>query len=309
MSIATQLVLPNLVIAGCSKAGTTSLFRYLAQHPQVCASDVKEVRYFFPLRFGEPTPTLEQYSRHFAHHRGEPIVMEATPGYVFGGETIATAIDRTLPDARVLVLLRDPVERFLSYHAFVRSRVRIPRSMDVEAYLDACLWHRARGIDGDREHLAYWGLSSGRYVDFLAPWFRTFGPRLRILFFEDLASDAAGTVARTCGWLGVDAAPVSGFDLSVENRTVGYRNPALQRAALGVNRAGRRFFGRHRGLKRGLRHVYHRVNGEAPHGERATSAQRARLRELYADANRELAALLIAEGVSPLPSWLRGTAG
>jgi hypothetical protein len=42
--------LPNLIIAGAQKAGTSSLFWYLAQHPQICASDRKELRYFTPRR-------------------------------------------------------------------------------------------------------------------------------------------------------------------------------------------------------------------------------------------------------------------
>ena len=48
----TEPRLPNLVIAGVPKAGTTSLFNYLAQHPDICPSDVKETRYFEPLRYG-----------------------------------------------------------------------------------------------------------------------------------------------------------------------------------------------------------------------------------------------------------------
>src|SRR3712207_9448996 len=63
--------LPNLIIAGVGKGGTTSLFRYLGQHPQVCASRVKELRYFQSLRYGEPMAPLDQYTRHFAHWNGQ----------------------------------------------------------------------------------------------------------------------------------------------------------------------------------------------------------------------------------------------
>ncbi len=59
--------LPNLIIAGVGKAGTTSLFWYLSQHPGICASDVKEIQYFTPLSEGDGVlPPLSEYARHFA---------------------------------------------------------------------------------------------------------------------------------------------------------------------------------------------------------------------------------------------------
>jgi hypothetical protein len=99
--------LPNLLIAGVAKAGTTSLFRYLAQHPDVCPSDVKELRYFSALRYGEDMAPLESYSAHFAHCEGQRYRMEATPGYYAGGRLVADAVDDLLPGARVLVSFRD----------------------------------------------------------------------------------------------------------------------------------------------------------------------------------------------------------
>src|SRR4051794_41003093 len=63
--------LPNLIIAGVSKGGTTSLFRYLAQHPDICPSPIKELRYFEPLRYGEPLTPIESCARHFEHCTGQ----------------------------------------------------------------------------------------------------------------------------------------------------------------------------------------------------------------------------------------------
>ena len=81
----TSYRLPNLVIAGVSRAGTTSLFRYLAQHPDVGTSDVKELRYFSAVRHGQPLEPLDMYAAHFKACT-QAFAVEATPGYFYGGE-------------------------------------------------------------------------------------------------------------------------------------------------------------------------------------------------------------------------------
>ena len=63
MSDPAALRLPNLVIVGVGKAGTTSLFHYLRQHPDICGSDIKELRFLNPLRRGEPLAPLARFLR------------------------------------------------------------------------------------------------------------------------------------------------------------------------------------------------------------------------------------------------------
>ena len=58
------LRLPNLLIVGVAKAATTSLFQYLAQHPDIFPAELKELRYFTPLRYAEPLPPIGSYLSH-----------------------------------------------------------------------------------------------------------------------------------------------------------------------------------------------------------------------------------------------------
>src|SRR4051812_35809281 len=69
---------PNLLIAGVSRAGTTSMFHYLGQHSEICTSDVKELRYFTPLRYGEPLAPVDTYTGHFQGCLGRRYALEAT---------------------------------------------------------------------------------------------------------------------------------------------------------------------------------------------------------------------------------------
>lgn len=155
--------LPNLVIAGVSRAGTTSLFNYLAQHPDVGTSDVKELRYFSAVGHGQPLGPLDMYAAHFKA-RTQAYAVEATPGYFYGGGALATVLRETCPSVRVVVSLRSPIERCWSWSQFVKSRDRIPKDMPFSAYLDRCEQLREQGIDGTLDHQPYWGMGGGCYL-------------------------------------------------------------------------------------------------------------------------------------------------
>ena len=294
--------LPNLVIAGVSKAGTTSLFHYLGQHPDVGTADVKELRYFTPLRYGEPLGPLEDYAAHFAGCADQRYALEATPGYFYGGAALADALIRTCPDVRVLVSLRSPADRCWSWFGFVKSRMRIPKEMSFGAYLDRCEELHAAGTDDAVENQPFWGLGGGCYDRWWDPWRQRLGDRLRVVMFEDLAADPAGVVRSVCRWLGLDAAPVDGFEFAVDNKTQQYRHQSLQKAAVGLNRRAEAFFHQHQRLKRSLRRVYYAAN-RAPSDPGMPAAARARLEEFYRPHNARLAEQLAEVEVRLPASW------
>ena len=295
--------LPNLLIAGVSKAGTTSLFRYLSQHPDICPATVKEVRYFQPLRYGEPMDPLESYLAHFAHCGAQRYRTEATPGYFAGGDVVAAAVHDLLPTARMIVSFRDPVQRCWSWYRFVRSTARIPRDMGFAEYVDRCEQLHHEGLDGTRPNQPFWGLGGGCYDTWFDAWFQVFGDRLRIEFFEDIVGEPRAVVEGLCDWLGIDRTVCAGFRYGVENRTVQYRKRWLQRAALVVNRRSERFFTRRPALKRALRGAYYAVNGDRS-DTRMDPAVRRRLETFYAPHNERLASQLTAAGVAGQPPWL-----
>jgi hypothetical protein len=296
--------LPNLLIAGVAKAGTTSLFRYLAQHPDICPSDVKELRYFSALRYGEPMAPVETYGEHFRHCGEQRYRMEATPGYYAGGRPVAEAVDDLLPGARIVVTFRDPVQRCWSWYRFVRSTARIPKDMTFADYIDRCRRLRDEGVDGGRDHQPFWGLGGGCYDIWLADWRDVFGKRLRIEFFEHVVHDPRAVTEQLCRWLGIDTGVCAGLHYGVENKTVQYKNKHIQQAALAVNRRGERFFAEHPGFKRALRGAYYRLNSERSE-ERLDPRDRDRLAEFYAPHVERLASMLADSSSVDVPDWLR----
>ncbi len=118
------MTLPNFLIIGAPKAGTTSLYHYLQEHPQIYMSPVKEP-YFFVLEdeqidFQGPADSkkdyvtdLETYCALFKGVSNEVAIGEASPGYLYSPKALER-IHHYLPDARLIAILRDPVERAYS---------------------------------------------------------------------------------------------------------------------------------------------------------------------------------------------------
>jgi hypothetical protein len=297
--------LPNLIVAGVGKAGTTSLFSYLGQHPDICASRIKEANYFTPLRHGEELADRETYAAHFSHCGGERYVVESTPGYFYGGRRLVTSMKEVLPDARVVVILRDPSPRLWSYFRFMKTRLKLERDLSLEQYLETALELREQGRDRLREYSAYWALSSGFYSDYISDWFDVFGSAFRVVFFEDVVENPRSAVERLCGWLGIDSKPAGSFDYSAENRTVLYRNRMLQRIALAMNDRGESFLRRHPAVKDRLRGLYYNLNRDDEDGSGLDPDARHQLDAIYAASKKTLAAQLAEQGYVELPAWLR----
>src|SRR5580765_3646808 len=119
------MTLPNFLIIGAGKSGTTALYEYLKQHPQVYMSPVKEPRFFAfegeSVNFGGPwgerlNPevmafnSIASYSALFEDVEDETAIGEASPIYLWAAKA-AARIHRRVPDARLIAILRDPVER------------------------------------------------------------------------------------------------------------------------------------------------------------------------------------------------------
>jgi hypothetical protein len=302
MSDPVPMRLPNLVIVGVGKAGTTSLFHYLRQHPDICGSDLKELRYLNPLRRGEPLAPLATYASHFAACADEKYAMEATPGYFYGGRPLARGLTRISPSAHALLSLREPADRCWSWFQFVKSRTRIPKDMTFTDYLDRCEDLHDSGTDGEVENQPFWGLGGGCYATWIDAWVAELGDRLRVVFFDDVTSDPQGSVKAICEWLAIDPTVVDDFTFSVTNKTVQYRNRLAQKGAVVVNRSGERFFHRHPTAKSLLRRAYYSVNKAPPHPT-MSRAERDRLTAFYRPHTARLSEQLHGIGVSLPPAW------
>jgi hypothetical protein len=202
---------PDFFIVGAPKCGTTSVYEYLKGHPEVFMSDAKEPRYFAPddalgasghaLRHGRD---LERYLDLFAGARDEKRMGEASVVYIYSRRAPGL-IHEFQPDARIVVMLRNPVDMIYSLHGQRLSEDREDEP-DFAAALAAEEDRRAgRGVPAHATAAGSTYRDRGRFAQLLPPWFETFGrDRVRVIIFEDFIRDPAAEFRRLLEFLEVD---------------------------------------------------------------------------------------------------------
>lgn len=204
--------LPDCLIIGAQRAGTSSLYRNLLQHPGIGGATRKEVHYFDQNHHQGPTWYRSFFS---APAPGEPprLSVEATPYYLYH-PAVPARVKALLPEARFIALLRDPVER--AWSDYLHAREHGYESLDFAAALDA-EEGRLRGEEdrmlaeppyASHAHRFQSYQSRGLYARQLSRWLEHF-PRDRFLLLkaEDLYGDNQGVTQRVLAFLGLDEAP------------------------------------------------------------------------------------------------------
>ena len=196
-------VKPNFLIAGASKAGTTSLHDYLGQHPDVFMSTFKEPNYFVP---GYAYDNWEDYLALFADARGESALGESSTGYLYCEESPAW-IKSVLGCVKIIFILRNPARRAASLYWWM---VR-------EGYENAATFDKALELESSRmksptfrttcpqfypDYLYY---TTGLYSEQVRRYLETFGEgNIRIYIFEEFAKDPHAVCRDIFEFLGVD---------------------------------------------------------------------------------------------------------
>lgn len=183
--------LPNFLYVGPDKAGSSWLHEVLLKHPDVYLSPAKDL-YFFDRYYDRG---LEWYASQFRDARNEKVVGEVCQDYLFHPEA-ASRIHETLGPVRVMVSLRDPVERAWSSYLYMRKH-----GIGPDTFAEALR---------SRPEL----LEHGRYATgldrFLKHWPREL---VHVALFDDLAADPQQFIDSVTGFLGVDPLPLATKDL------------------------------------------------------------------------------------------------
>jgi hypothetical protein len=203
--------LPDFLVIGAPKSGTTSVYRYLEGHPEVLLSEPKEPRYFAfpdtPPRF--VGPGARKLNREIIWRESDyrELFAGRQPQHRAAGEASVTylwapgAADRiagTIPHARLVAILRQPVDRAFSHFCHNRAARREP----LESFADALAAEPERRRRRYSFNLYY--VERGLYAEQLARYLRVF-PReqLLVLLYDDLVGDPTGVMTRIAEHIGV----------------------------------------------------------------------------------------------------------
>jgi Sulfotransferase domain len=288
------------------RSGTTSIFQYLIEHPDVCGSTKKETRYFEYVLYGTSQPPLERYSVNFSHHHGESVVMEASPGYFTGGRALAAEIDRVLGEGcKIVVSLREPVSRLVSFYNFAISRMQLDADVSLPEYVDLCRRSSSVRESHDGQSQLYQGYYGSFYADVLAEWWDVFRDRLDIVFFEDLQKDPRSFMIQLSKWISIDPTVYDRRSFEPQNAGLAFRRAGPHRVANWLNDRSESALRRHPQLKARLRRAYLAINADKPRTRAPDADLKRQLLEEFAPSNQAVRAILLEHGYTSLPAWLQ----
>lgn len=213
---------PNFIIVGAQKAGTTSLYEYLKIQPKVFMSKLKEPGYFRSYKPSNviplPIQNKEKYLELFRNVNDEIAIGEASGVYLDDPET-PKLIHDTIPECKIIIMLRDPIERtYSTYFQTIRSEV------EAQSF--------GESIRRDYKNLqkGQWGtplIRASFYSEKVKRYLDTFGSKqVKVIISEEFFKDAKGIVKDVLKFLGINE--FHEFDDSPKNFYQEIKSPFVQ---------------------------------------------------------------------------------
>lgn len=214
--------IPNLFIPGAAKSGTTSLWWYLSQHPEIFGPAKKEPMYFssryveFPYTGPgdwelekEVIRNLNEYKECYNNSGDPKYLLDASTSYLYYPQC-AEDIKSANPDAKIIIILRNPVERaFSSYMHQIRDGYETLSFSDALAMEDD-------GIKQNYQHIWHYK-RAGLYYESVKKYLEVFGEiNVKVILFEDFITDPESSLNDMLSYLGLYP---HDFDKSVLNKS------------------------------------------------------------------------------------------
>jgi len=221
------MTLPNFLIVGAVKSGTTSLYNYIRQHPQVCMPELKEPDFFVD-EAPRSVKTLEEYQSLFSGCSSAVAVGEASVKYLAAPEA-PERIMRLLGKVRIIMVLRNPVDAAYSLWGMMHYEY----GQEPLSFSEALQQEDRRMADPEfREKCGNWPgnffyFNRLKYYGQVRGYIDLFGPDyVRVLLFEDLVKDPVNVCGEVFQFLGIDR----GFtpDIEKHNVSASFRFRTLQ---------------------------------------------------------------------------------
>jgi hypothetical protein len=196
-------MLPNFIVVGAAKAGTTSLYHYLAEHPEVYMSPEKEPNFFSKEEIESQNlyykkkniNTIEEYKKLFCEAKNEKAVGEASVSYLYY-PFVPQKIKNFIPDARIIISLRNPFERAFSHYLMDLRLGYINISFEDVVY---------KRVEHKYLNLYYQQyVELGFYFEQVRRYIKCFGEdQVKIILFEDLKNKPKETISNLYRFLDV----------------------------------------------------------------------------------------------------------
>lgn len=219
---------PDFYVLGAAKSGTTSFHEWLAQHPDICMSNPKEP-FFYEAEYDRG---IDYYwDRYFGHYGGERIAGESRHRNLYF-PYIAERINECTPEAKFIIVLRDPVRRAMSHwwHNYRRTK-----NVESDWYDVAFRKNINRVMEGksisSKEEVSFYEshfdpngiyttyVDTGYYAEQIERYFDLFKrEKFKIFLFEEVVKNPKRAIMQAFHFLGVDTSFTENVDLTARNR-------------------------------------------------------------------------------------------
>lgn len=190
----------DFLIIGVQKAGTTALDSYLREHNEVCMGDSKEIHYFDnELNFHDSNLNYDDYHKNFSPNANHKLIGEATPIYIYWKNAIER-IWRYNPNIKIIILLRDPIQR-----AYSHWNMEVQRGADKLSFSEAIRIENSRAKSAlPEQHRVYSYVDRGFYSEQIRNVWRYFEKsQVLIIKNEDLKNDPDSTLGKVTNFLNI----------------------------------------------------------------------------------------------------------
>lgn len=278
-----KAIVPDLVVGGAPKSGTTSLFMWLSESENILPSSKKETNFlidsdswlFNPDSYLEKG--VEGYTRYFGEPNGGQLLMEGCAVYLYS-ETARKFFAHT--STKVIFVLRDPVSRIESNYNYFYKVNQGEEDITFDDYVGSLL----SGKNSSSNEQISRALEHGDYASYLQKWFADLGEdRIKVVLLDDLKSDPANVVAEICDWIGIDKGFIRTLEFGVDNASYAARSRLFHLAARTFSillPEGK--------IRNKIKNLYIRINGK----RNDASLPNTNLIEYYQEKNATLSKLL-----------------
>ncbi len=218
-----------LWIGGTTRAGTTTLFDALSDHPQVCPSYIKQTCFFLDRSIQDSglkslldPEHPERYMEFFRQQPDAPFLLDATPDYLYspGTPDRLSNFART-KSAKCIFILRNPIDRFASWYSYGKQASLVPADMTWAEFMD----RNAESLDYGSPNVPYLAKKTGRYCEYLNRFYQSFDrDDICVTYLESFAANANEELKTIARFAGLDASFFDDYEVQKRNANYAVRN-------------------------------------------------------------------------------------
>ena len=228
------MMLPNVIIAGAPKSGTTSVFNWLADHPEVCASSVKETYYLMDREYPLFNPKhnylnngLEGYNFFFKNNN--KVILEATPDYLYQ-QTAPEVISKLNPTPNIIFILRKPSERVYSTYKFFRGHKAIIDNNITFSEFIYRIKNEPKSFSHNLGKLLQEVIKQSQYIVYLNYWLSKINPdNIHIFLFEELQQDSKAFMTHLSNRIHINPSFYDNYSFPIYNISYSVKSTSFHR--------------------------------------------------------------------------------